>query len=115
MAEDKLIQIFVSPDILKEINRVLEHEKIVRILKRSGTQPSSIMTRIFSLSSLVEGRVTVKAIEEDSADNRILSCAKEARAQFIVSSNHHLLQLGMYDNIRILSASSFLRTQNASR
>ena len=115
MAEEKLVQIFVSLDILKEINRVLGYEKILRILKRSGRDPSSIMTTIVSLSSLVDARAMVKAIEEDPSDNHILSCAKEAGAQFVISGDHHLLQLRIYGNIRILSASSFLETQKVSR
>jgi len=63
MAEDKLVQIFASLDILQEINRVLEYERILRILKRSRMKPSSIMTTIVSLSSLVD--VKVNALEED--------------------------------------------------
>jgi putative PIN family toxin of toxin-antitoxin system len=115
MAEDRLIQIFVSLEILREINRVLEYEKILRILERSGKEPSSIMTTIVSLSSLVDARAMLKVIEEDPSDNRILSCAKEAGAQFVLSGDHHLLQLGSYDNIRILSASRFLELQKVSR
>ncbi len=115
MAEDRLVQIFVSLDILQEINRVLEYEKILRILKRSRMEPSSIMTTILSLSSLVDVKARGQAIEEDPSDNRILSCAKEAGAQFVVSGDRHLLQLGDYKNIRILTASSFLEMQKVSR
>ena len=38
MAEDGLIQVFVSLDILSEINRVLEYDKVLNILGRSGTE-----------------------------------------------------------------------------
>lgn len=111
MAEDGLIQLFASLEILQEINRVLQYEKILRILKRSQVEPSSIMPTIVSLSSLVDVKTTPYAIEEDPSDNRVLACAKEASAQFIVSGDRHLLQLGRYENIRILTASSFLETQ----
>ena len=115
MAEDRLVQIFVSLDILQEIYRVLEYEKILRILKRSRMQPSSIMVTIVSLSSLVDVKARVQVIEEDPSDNRIIACAKEAGAQFVVSGDRHLLQLGGYENIRILTASSFLEMQRVSR
>jgi putative PIN family toxin of toxin-antitoxin system len=115
MAEDRLIQIFVSVDILQEINRVLEYEKILGILKRSRMEPSSIMATIVSLSSLIDVKARVRAIENDPSDNRILSCAKEAGAQFVVSGDRHLLQLGNYENVRILTASGFLEMQTASR
>jgi hypothetical protein len=111
MAEDSLIEIFASLDILQEITRVLEYEKIMKILKRSRMKPSSIMTTIISLSSLVDVKLRVHAIEEDPSDNHILACAKEADAQFILSGDHHLLQLGHYEKIRILTASKFLERQ----
>lgn len=114
MAEDRLIQLFASLDILQEINRVLQYEKILRILKRSRIEPSSIMATIVSLSSLVDVKTTVHAIEEDPSDNHVLACAKEASAQFIVSGDRHLLQLGHYGNIRILTASSFLEMERST-
>jgi putative PIN family toxin of toxin-antitoxin system len=115
MADDRLVQIFASLDILKEIRRVLDYEKIVRILKRSRTEPSSIMTSVISLCSPVDVKVTVHAIEEDPSDNHVLACAKETKAHFIVSGDRHLLQLGRYENIRILTASRFLEMQRVPR
>ena len=115
MAQRGRVQLFVSPDILQEIRRVLEYEKVLRILKRSGREPSSIMTTIVSLCSLVDVNATVHAIEEDPSDNHVLACAKEANAHFIISGDRHLLQLGQYENLRILAASSFLEMQGIPR
>jgi len=115
MAEDRLVQVFVSLDILQEINRVLEYEKIQRIMDRSRRDRSSIMATIVSLTSLIDVKARVHAMEEDPSDNHILACAKEAGEQFIVSGDHHLLQLGHYKNIRILTASKFLEIQRISK
>jgi putative PIN family toxin of toxin-antitoxin system len=108
MAENKLVQVFASLALLQEIHRVLEYEKILRILKRSGREPNSIMATVVSLSSLIDVRSKVHALQEDPTDNQLLACAKDAAAQYIVSGDRHLLQLGEYENIRILTASSFL-------
>jgi putative PIN family toxin of toxin-antitoxin system len=115
MAEEKTIQVFVSLDILQEINRVLEYERIQRILDRSRMKPSTIMGTIFSLSSIVEVEAVVHAIEEDPSDNSVLACAKESNAQFIVSGDRHLLRLENYEGIRILTASRFLEMQKPPR
>jgi putative PIN family toxin of toxin-antitoxin system len=115
MAEDKRTQIFVSLDILQEINHVLGYDKILRILKQGRIEPVQIMTTIISLCSLVDARAKVHVIEEDPQDNRILACAKEASAQFIISGDRHLLQLGHYENIRILTASEFIEMQRLSK
>jgi putative PIN family toxin of toxin-antitoxin system len=115
MAEDKLVQIFASLDILEEINHVLGYDKILRILKQGRMEPASIMATIISLSSLVDVTAKVHVIEEDPQDNRILACAKQASAQFIVSGDRHLLQLGHYEEIRILTASGFIEMQRFSK
>lgn len=107
--EDRRIQIFISLDILNEIHRVLQYEKIQRILKRSGREPSSIMATVVRLCSLIEVKSVVRAVK-DPADNQVLACAKDASADFIISGDRHLLNLEQYENIIILTPSSFLET-----
>ena len=114
MAEDKLIRIFSSLDILEETNRVLAYGRIVGILKRSQTEPSSIMTTIVSLCSLVDVKAKVHVIREGLSDNRVLACAKEARAHFIVSGDRHLSQLEQYEKTMIVTPSRFLETQRTT-
>jgi predicted nucleic acid-binding protein len=54
----------------------------------------------------------VQAIEEDPTDNQVLACAKDARADFIISGDRHLLQLEAYEKVRVLTASSFLEKRH---
>jgi putative PIN family toxin of toxin-antitoxin system len=44
----------------------------------------------------------------DEPDNRILECAVEAAADFIVTGDKHLLSLKNFQDIRIINLSSFL-------
>jgi putative PIN family toxin of toxin-antitoxin system len=44
----------------------------------------------------------------DEPDNRILECAKEGHAELIVTGDRHLLGLGEYEGIAILSLAEFL-------
>jgi putative PIN family toxin of toxin-antitoxin system len=39
------------------------------------------------------------AVLEDDADNRVLECAIDGRADFIISGNHHLLDLREFRGI----------------
>jgi putative PIN family toxin of toxin-antitoxin system len=114
MAEDKQVQLFASLHILDEIRRVLEYEKILSILRRSGKEPSAIMTTIISLCSLVDVRSTIQAVQEDSTDKQVLACAKDASADFIVTGDRHLLNLGKFEKIAILTATSFLEMKVGS-
>ena len=111
MVEDGRVQAFVSPEVLQEIHRVLEYERILRILKRSGKQPSSLMATIMSLCSLIDQRSMVDVIQDDPADNHVLACAKDARADFVISGDRHLLKLGEYEKIKVLTATNFLKIQ----
>jgi len=109
MVEDGQVQAFASLEVLEEIHRVLGYERILRILKRSAKEPSAIMATVVSLTSLVEVTSTVEAIKEDAADNRLLACAKDARAHFLISGDRHLLKLGEYGNVKVLTLASFLQ------
>jgi hypothetical protein len=105
MAEDEEVQVFASLEILDEINRVLQYEKIIGILNRSRTRSSTVMGTIARLSSIVE----------DTSDNHVLACAKEAAGQFIVSGDRHLLAIGRYGSARIVRPSEFLQIQRARK
>jgi putative PIN family toxin of toxin-antitoxin system len=115
MAEDKEVQVFASLEMLNEINRVLQYEKIIRILNRSRTRSSAVMGTIARLSSIVDVKTKVHVVEEDPSDNHVLACAKEAAAQFIVSGDRHLLALGRYGTARILRPSEFLQIQRTRK
>lgn len=104
------MEIIASAEILTEINRVLRYEKIMKILKRSGRDISAVMGKILRLSSIVDVKSTVHMIHEDPADNTVLACAQQARADFIVSGDRHLLQLGQYGKTKIVTASRLLDT-----
>ena len=47
-------------------------------------------------------------IKDDPPANKYLACALEAEAQYIVSGDRHLLDVGQYQGIKILNAKAFL-------
>ncbi len=48
------------------------------------------------------------AVKEDPYDNMVLECAVEARVDYVVSGDGHLLKLGRFEDIPILSPAQFL-------
>jgi putative PIN family toxin of toxin-antitoxin system len=50
----------------------------------------------------------VHAVTDDPDDNAILECAVAASAEYIVSGDRHLLQLGAFRGIRVLKVADFL-------
>jgi uncharacterized protein len=51
----------------------------------------------------------VNAVRDDPDDNHIIECALAAGADTIVSGDGHLLRLGAYEGIAILTPREFLR------
>lgn len=52
---------------------------------------------------LVLTKRRVEVIRDDESDNRVLECALEGKADLIVSGDRHLLALGTFEGIPILT------------
>ncbi len=105
---DELFHLVISEPILQEIGRVLRYPKLSR---RHGWTEEDLVRFIEDvrhLAMLTPGKLTLAVIKEDPADNRYLECALEAEADCIVSGGHHLLEVGEYRGIEILTPSAFL-------
>lgn len=92
--------------ILDELRDVLQRPKF-------GFSPEQILTVLDELHSICEilnPPRRIRTIKADPDDNRILECAVEARADSIISGDAHLLELGNYRGIPIMSPSDFLRS-----
>ena len=57
---------------------------------------------------IVEPAEALNVVEEDESDNRYLECAIEGRAQYVVTGDKHLLDIGEYSGIIILSPAAFV-------
>jgi putative PIN family toxin of toxin-antitoxin system len=102
------IRLFTSPSIIEELQRVLSYQKLV---KRHGLEKQELkefISDLLSIMSLVEGKKAIELIAEDPADNNYLSCAVDAKADFIVSGDTHLLNLGEYEGAQIITPTQFL-------
>lgn len=94
----------VSDAILSETMRVLrdKFEWDLNMLRRTEED-------LRSYSHHVSPTQTLQIITADLSDNRILECAVAAGSEFIVSGDtRHVLPLGNYAGISILSGADFL-------
>jgi len=103
------VEIYVTEEILKEISRVLVYPKIKNLLKLSGISEKEVIKKIVKNSKLVRPKFKLKVIKEDPEDNKILDCALQARANFIVSGDRHLLKIEQFKKIKILTPREFLK------
>ena len=112
------VELVISPGIIKEIKRILLYPKIQKYHGKSPQTIDEYFEDILMFAWLAEGKEIVNIIKDDPTDNKYLSCAFEGEANYIVSGDHHLLDLETYRGIAITTASAFLRiwsTQKKSR
>jgi uncharacterized protein len=56
----------------------------------------------------IKPKEKVTVIKDDPEDDRILECALDCNADYIVSGDGHLQKLNKFKDIRILTAKQFL-------
>lgn len=87
-----------------------EHESVlVRkfALSRQDAVAAAGLARLFS--TMVEPRIAIDVVREDPPDNRVLECAVEGHADFIVTGDrHHLLPLKVFRGIRLVTPAQLL-------
>lgn len=102
-------KMLISPSILQEVRRVLRYEKIWKEHLWSESEIERFLIRLAFLSELTGDTIKVNIIKEDAQDNRVLACALEGRAEYIVSGDFHLQQLEKCEGVRIISPSLFIQ------
>lgn len=50
----------------------------------------------------------LSVVERDESDNRFIECAVEGEADLIVSGDRHLLSVGEYQGIRVVTPAAFV-------
>lgn len=106
------IKLIISPQLIEEIDRVLAYPRVIKLLKKRKVAPGEIeksIAKALKVAVLTPGNLTVKAIADDPADDPVLACALEGQADFIISGDHHLLDLKTYQGIDIVSPAEFLK------
>lgn len=111
--ENKEIELIISKDIIKEFIEVLNSEEIQMKIKNKNLEMQRTVEKILSISIIVEPKKKFNFIKEDNEDNKILECAYEGKADFIISQDNHLLKLREFEGIKIISPDEFIKNFEA--
>lgn len=95
---------FISPSILEELK-----ERLLEKFKVPPEKTEEFLEIIVFSSQIVSPRKRLSIIEKDPSDNKIIECAKEANASFIVSGDKHLLEIKEYKGTKIVSPREFFK------
>ena len=110
LIQQKRVQCFLSKDILQEYEAVLHSGEIVEKTYENHLSVKSAFIKALELCTIVEPKRRVAVVKEDPADNMILECAIEANVDYLITYDaKHLLKLGEFEGIKIISPAQFLR------
>ena len=103
IARAGLIKLTTSPVLLDELERKLRR-------KFNWDEPILAETRndLEQLCDITSTTQSITHIQADPDDDRVLEAAIAGRADYIVSGDKHLLKLGEYEGIRILTVRQFI-------
>ena len=96
--------LLISGPIVSEVLTVL-----VRKFAREREELARVAVLLAELAETVRPRRRLQALRDD-ADNRILECAVAGRADWIVTGDREMLELGGFEGIRILSLRAYLES-----
>lgn len=102
--ESSRILLVVSQPILDEYFAVLNRFD----LTEEEVEDATILFSNPHRTLIVTPKSKVHLIKKDSSDNKLLECAIEGKAAYIISGDKHLLEHGSHKSIRIVTASEFL-------
>lgn len=105
---ERKIQLVLSRNIIEEFALVIKRRKFGLI---EGEQ-RLLIEFIIKLADVIETKSNFNEIKEDPNDNIVLNCAFDGRADYIVSGNHHLLDLKEFKGIKIVTADEMLKIIN---
>ncbi len=111
--ENCRFELVLSTPILQELRRVLFYPRLRKELDCSDHEIEIRVAAIGVLADLADGDLNVKAVKDDPDDDKYLIAALLGRAGFVVSGDHHLLDLGEYQGVRIVKPRQFLEILSA--
>jgi putative PIN family toxin of toxin-antitoxin system len=104
--------------LLAQANRFELHTSVAiltetaRVLRRKFDQDEDDIKqalRQISHTAVVSKPTSKLSVVDDAADNRILECALDTRADLVVTGDRHLLKLRHFEGIPIVRLADFLR------
>ncbi len=102
--QDNLIQIAVTEEIIEEYIRVIKALSV----KFENINLGSILETLLIEAELVPSYSFKEAVCEDPDDDKFITCAIAAKSRLIVSGDKHLLNIGKFLNIQIVTPRYFV-------
>jgi putative PIN family toxin of toxin-antitoxin system len=90
-----------------ELNHVLSYPRIASRLRLEESELSLILAALLSEAEVTPSLLELPGVTRDPKDDPLVACALEGNADYLVSGDRDLLDLGEYGEIQIVSPHQF--------
>jgi uncharacterized protein len=101
-------KLVVSSETIAEYLSVIQRPELQRKYRESSTRSIDVVVDKIASATIVEP-VDVPRVCRDPSDDKFLAAALVGNAEFIVSEDRDLLDLGSHEGIEICTVEAFLR------
>ena len=109
------LNLIISPAILEETRQVFNYPKLAKLMEKNNITRQEVygfLDKMSRVALITPGKLDIDVIPKDPADNKIIACALEGDADFIISGDHHLTDLKIFQSIKIIDPAAFLKIVN---
>ena len=105
-AEANEFNLLISSEIISEFLVVISRRKFERYITENDIR--EFLDALHQTAKMTKIKSTFKVVKADPADDVILRTAYDGEADYIVSGDNHLLSLGEFRGIRIMTVDEML-------
>lgn len=105
LASLRSFQLVTSPTLLEELDGKLRLKFLM-----PDEDANEVRWTLEEMAVVVRPDLRLTVVKSDPDDDRVLECALAGEADYIVSGDKHLRELGSYDGIKIVTVRQFMDT-----
>lgn len=107
--EESRIQVVASLEILEEVKRAIQYPRVRKYIQASDRELLCWISALGVLADMVTPTVLVSGVVRDPDDNKYIEAALEGRAEYLVSGDSDLLEIGFFQGIRVIKPADFIK------
>jgi uncharacterized protein len=94
--------------ILSELRRALHYPRVRQRIAASGAELNAWVEALSVIADVVDEAPNVTVVAADPEDDKYIAAALAGRAAYVVNGDKHLLDVGRYEDVRIVTPREFL-------
>ena len=103
------VEIIITKEILSEIVDILNRTRFKEFIENKQEKIEDLIRVILSISTFIETKTKLDVVKKDPKDNIILEAGLDAKGDYIISYDDHLINMIEFNRIKILTPTEFLK------